>query len=1261
MKNFSIKVKLILLFILIKVIPLLIITYIAYTGAIKLEEYLQNSTRFLFNQNKEIIMNTANESIEDSIKNLDKKSQLAIERLSFEIAQKVAAFLYERDKDILLLSNLELNKNTLESFYNNKTKEIILHEDYIYDDKINTWKSTKQPSKEKYELLEASIKDNEKEFNYTNPIKFSKKSIPLYKEINYFDLKGNELYKVSQINPNLLNISEKQNTYINSESYFEKIQNLKKGEIYVSEVIGEQLHTKVIGNFSKQKAQKANISFKPENYAYAGKENPVGKKFEGIIRFVTPIYKDGKKRGYISLALDHEHIMQFTDTINPTSNNPIQNISDASNGNYAFMWDHKGKNISHPRDYFIVGYDKNTGKPAMPWLSSDTAKKYYNSNIEINEFLSSYPTFENQSLKKKPNIKQLKDNGNIGLDCRYLNFAPQCKGWMQVTEDGGYGSFIIYWSKVWKLTTAATIPYYTGQYANSKRGFGFVTIGANVEEFHAAANDTKRNINKILRHQTEQMKEIVDDNTFEVETFIKSLINELTVLTFIMIIFIIAVAIWMSNYISSKIEKLLIGTKKFANNDFDYKIEVKSNDEIGNLEKSFNEMAHKIKILLTEQKELNIHLEEKVDNKTKQLVQINQSLEKQIEQRTQSLQKALENTKKADEAKSTFLANMSHEIRTPLNAIIGFSDILCKSKSLDIHGVKQARIIQSSANSLLSIINDILDISKIESGNFDITIDNTDLYFISEHVIELFSKNAIEKNLKLIFNIDHRIPMCILTDGVRVRQVLSNLLSNAIKFTPQHGKVELNISLQSISDGKATINFEIKDTGIGIPDDKLDNVFRPFIQVDHKSTREFEGTGLGLSICSHIIEALGSKIGIKSSIGLGTSFFFDLTFDVCDDSIHTNKEYLHHLNFKVENTDNDLYHYIKRYLSIFGTININKSSSKDIYIFNYNKDHNLDDFRQLHKDNPILILFEYEEDLSKLILEDNEQALSLPFYASKVNDALQELQKKAVDSMPSINEDSLLESFNGNILVAEDNLANQELISYILESFGLNYNIKPNGKETLDEFISKPEAYDLVLMDINMPIMDGIEAFNAIREHEKQHALGTIPIIALTANAIKGDRERFLNIGMNEYLSKPVNTNELKFLFDKFLNKKEAMHSKPSLEESNLSKKEVVETFEIDIDKVISKLGVSKNIAIMIIEKFKKEIHKDLDELHSFIQDNDHENISAKAHYIKNSCLNLALDDICLNLQSLESCEELSSLEIQKIYNSLKNKINSLK
>ena len=161
-----------------------------------------------------------------------------------------------------------------------------------------------------------------------------------------------------------------------------------------------------------------------------------------------------------------------------------------------------------------------------------------------------------------------------------------------------------------------------------------------------------------------------------------------------------------------------------------------------------------------------------------------------------------------------------------LNAIIGFSDILCKSKELGPQSIKQSKIIQTSANSLLGIINDILDISKIESGNFDINIEETDIYFISEHVVELFSKKASEKEIKLIFNLDHKIPMYILTDGVRIRQVLSNLLSNAIKFTPQKGEINLNIKLNESKKDKISIRFEVTDTGIGIPKNELDNVFR---------------------------------------------------------------------------------------------------------------------------------------------------------------------------------------------------------------------------------------------------------------------------------------------------------------------------------------------------------------------------------------------------------------------------------------------------
>ena len=600
----------------------------------------------------------------------------------------------------------------------------------------------------------------------------------------------------------------------------------------------------------------------------------------------------------------------------------------------------------------------------------------------------------------------------------------------------------------------------------------------------------------------------------------------------------------------------------------------------------------------------------------------------------EKLKKTNEELNIASKAKDTFLANMSHEIRTPLNAIIGFSEILSNSSELSQKDKKQAQVIQTSALSLLSIINDVLDISKIKSGHFEINKDQTDLYYICEHVVELFSKKASQKHIKLIFNLDYKIPLCIFTDGVRIRQVLSNLLSNAIKFTPNYGKIFFNISLLEQSDEKCKINFEIEDTGIGIQKDKIDNIFKPFIQIDNESNREYEGTGLGLSISSYIIESLNSKIKVESEMNKGTKFYFELIFDICNKKFTTTKSYYNHYNFLVNNEEDELFHYVEKYLNILGDVNLTNKPYDILVCTCSSKDtQRLNLLRNSNKTIPILLLFEHEDEAKNFKTKDNEQVISLPFYASKVNDAIQELLKKS----NKINKKKIHSNkYMGNILVAEDNEANQELLTYILDEMGIKYVIKSNGFEAFEEY--KKNHYDLVLMDINMPLMDGIESFNKIRDYEYQNSLAQTPIIALTANAIKGDKERFLEYGMNDYLSKPINVNELKIIFNKYL-KKSSFNQTIVLDESKIKK-------EIDVEKVMEILGVSENIAKLLVTKFKKEIKIDLEDLKNFILRGTFEEIKNKAHYIKNSCLNMNLKNICEQL----SCFENKEMNIDEAY-----------
>ncbi len=992
MNNLKIKTKLLLLFIVIKIIPLLILSYIAIEGAMALSNYFENTTKSTFTNSKNIIKNTAQSSIEDSIKELDSKSQISLERLTYEVANNIAAFLYERDKDLLFLSQLSLNEEILENFYNIKTSPISVHGEYIYDDIQNIWRLKDTVTKD-VAKIKASLKDNEKEFNINQKENIVYKNIPIYKEIQVIGLDGREKYKASSINKKKIDVSHKEETYCKAEDYFTKIQKLKKGEIYVSQVIGEYVGSKIIGTFTKEKAQKAHIEFEPEKYGYAGKENPVGKRFDGIIRFVTPIYKNGVKTGYVAFALDHRHIMEFSDSCNPLQNKPKQDISDASSGNYAFIWDYKGKNISHARDYFIVGYDKHTGEKVPGWLSNDVAKKFEESKeTDLNTFLQTYPQFEEQSLQKKPNIEQIK-KGQIGLDCRYLNFAPQCKGWMELTQNGGYGSFVLFWSNVWKLTTAATIPYYTGQYGSSKRGFGFVTMGANVDEFHAAATRTKDKIDIVMKNQIENMKKEIDENRNSIEKYISNIIQDLTVITFIMIVIVIIIAIWMSNVITEKIEKLLIGTKEYAKHNFNYKIDITSNDEIGKLEKSFNDMAYEIKTLIDKQKSYSTLLEIKA--------------------------------KEAEEAlavKSNFLASVSHEIRTPLNSILGFLQLL-QEKHLDKESANYLKIMESSGQNLLAMVSDILDFSKVENDKIELVYEKINPYEKFVQIAKSFDANTKNKNIQFNINIDQHLSKCIQLDIFRTSQVLNNLLSNAIKFTPKNGIISFSIEYR---EKNHEIFVCIEDNGIGISLENQKKVFEPFSQEDSSTTREYGGTGLGLAISSKLINLMGGELKLESQKGKGSKFYFVIPLKECNSCI-------------IPQTNN-------------------------------------------------LTL--------KPILETNQFKLK-------------------------------------KILLVEDDKTNQMFMEILLKKLGLDFDIANDGVEAIEKF--KKEKYACILMDENMPKMNGVEATKRIIEYEKEHELVHTPIVAVTANALKNDRERFLSVGMDEYITKPVDKEKLNLILLNFL------------------------------------------------------------------------------------------------------------------------------
>lgn len=584
------------------------------------------------------------------------------------------------------------------------------------------------------------------------------------------------------------------------------------------------------------------------------------------------------------------------------------------------------------------------------------------------------------------------------------------------------------------------------------------------------------------------------------------------------------------------------------------------------------------------------------------------------------LVEAREKAQAAEQAKSIFLANMSHEIRTPLNAIIGFSEILCEA-NIPSEEKDQVKIISKSAKSLLNIINDVLDISKMENGKLAIENETFSLYDLSENIIKLFSVNATDKSIKLVYTVDSALPPLVIGDGTRLQQVLSNLLSNAIKFTPAMGKVYFDISVVNvdIQANKTKIRFSIKDTGIGMTQEQVGLIFKPFSQADNGISRKFGGTGLGLAISSDIIKMMGSNIEVASEENKGSEFFFELDFPIIENGnpvfTKTDLEFaICHLN----EDENKIKKSVVGYLDKIGNIselndNINKKADF-LFCFEGLNQERLSLFKQNNADSKIVFVGD-KNNLDKSTLALIDYCIDLPIYGSKIYNIIADnstLHSEAIKSSVS------KEIFKAKILVAEDNPNNQQLIEILLRKLGISVTLVSNGQEAIEAYTN--EHYDLILMDINMPVVDGISATKTIHLIQKETNRYSVPIIALTANSIAGDKEKYLNEGMDDYLSKPIEFDKLVTLLKKFLEIKEEGNN--IVVSSNL---------------IAKTLGVPEDVALMLLDSFKEDILKDLEELHQAILQNDENSIVHKAHYIKNSCLNMCLNDAVSLLEQMEN------------------------